>query len=169
MHNLPIFQFRHLVHFFLLCLVCLGIAEAKPTKQEAALISDWRVVRSEALDNNLPIVLLVEISDCRFCKIVKKEFINPLAASQHYKDKVIFRRISLDPGQMIIDGDGFNADTDDFCAHYKALFTPTILFLDGAGKELTKTLVGMSGRDYFGYYLEQRIDESIKALQFTEQ
>ena len=93
---------------------------------------------------------------------------NPLARSERYKDKVIFSRVSLDPGQMIINAEGENTDTHNFCARYKALFTPTILFLDGAGNQLTNNLIGMSGRDYFGYYLEQRIEESIKALQFTE-
>ena len=163
-------QLRYVVHFFVLTLAlgCLGFAEAQPPKQQVALISDWQVVSAKALDNNLPIVLLVEISGCRFCKIVKKEFINPLANSERFKDKVIFGRISLDPGQMIIDGDGVNIDTDEFCARYAAAFTPTMVFLDGAGKQLTKNLIGMSGRDYYAYYLEQRIEESIEALQLTE-
>ena len=168
MHNSPTFQVRQVVYFFLLALAWSGLAEAQATKQQVELIADWRAVSSKALNNNVPIVLLVEISDCRFCEIVKKEFINPLAISKRYQDKVIFSRISLDPGQMIIDQDGSKTDSKDFCTRYEALFTPTIVFLDGAGNQLATNLIGMSGRDYYGYYLERQIEESIKALQLVE-
>ena len=167
MHNSPVLQFRQLVFFLLLYPAWSGLAEAQATKQQVDLIADWQVISSKALGNNLPIVLLVEISDCRFCEIVKKEFINPLAISQRYQDKVIFSRISLDPGQTIIDSDRSRTDTVSFCARYEARFTPTIVFLDGEGNQLIKNLVGMSGRDYYGYYLEQGIEESIKVLQLT--
>jgi thioredoxin-related protein len=165
-------QLRVVLHFFVLALALslagLGLVEAQPTKHKVELISNWQAVGAMALDNNSPIVLLVETSDCRFCKIVKTEFINPLANSERYKDKVIFSRISLDPGQTITYSDGVITDTNVFCARYEAAFTPTVLFLDGAGKQLSKNLIGMSGRDYYAYYLEQQIEESIKALQHTE-
>jgi len=164
MHSQLVFICKRAVYFFTLCFFVITVAQANSVKKEVQLVTDWQELSVKALEQNLPIVMLVEISSCRFCKTVRNEFLNPLSNSKRYKDKVIFSRISLDPGQKIISKDGNIIDTHSFCANYEALFTPTLVFMDGHGEQLTKNIVGISSNDYFGYYLEQAIENSIKAL-----
>ena len=165
MHSQSKSKFRLSVYFFALYFLMVGASQAKPNTQEVELVSDWQQLSIKALEQNLPIVMLVETSNCHFCRTVKKDFLNPLSNSKRYKDKVIFSRISLDPGQTVIGLDGNITDTHSFCAKYKALFTPTIVFMDGHGEQLAKNIVGISSNDYFAYYLEKEIEKSIEALQ----
>ncbi len=170
MHSQLVFNYKRAVYFFALCFSLIGlgqitVAQANSVKQEVQLVTDWQELSVKALEQNLPIVMLVEISSCRFCKTVRNEFLNPLSISKRYQDKVIFSRISLDSGQTIIGIDGNITDTHSFCANYEAVFTPTIVFMDGRGEQLTKNIVGISSNDYFGYYLEKEIEKSIASLQ----
>jgi hypothetical protein len=77
-----------------------------------------------------------------------------------FKDKAIFRRISLDSGETIIGPDHNEMTTYAFSDAFDATFTPTVLFLDGNGRPLTENLLGISSRDYYGYDLERSILEA---------
>jgi hypothetical protein len=54
--------------------------------------------------------------------------------------------------------------TEQFGVSYGASFSPTVLFLDGHGKQLADKLIGMNGRDYYGYYLGRSIDQALASI-----
>lgn len=107
-------------------------------------IDDFSTVGELSKSSKLPIVLLVEQTGCRYCEIVSEEFLYPLQNSERFKDKAIFRRISLDAGETITGLNKSDITTDAFCDEYGASFTPTVLFLDGNGNALTDKILGMS-------------------------
>ena len=149
--------------FFVVCLL-MGVGSASAS---SALdkIDDFSTVGELSKNNNLPIVLLVEQSGCRYCEIVSEEFLHPLQNSKRFRDKAIFRRISLDSGETITSLDETDITTAAFCDDYGAKFTPTVLFLDGDGKTLTPKILGMSSRDFYGYELERSILKAYDSLR----
>ena len=128
------------------------------------LIENWQSLSRNALETNLPIVVLLERSNCSYCEVVRKEFLNPLSKSARYKNKIVFARVSLDDGQQLINRLGEMISTEQFANQYGSKFSPTVLFLDGQGKQLADKLIGLSGRDYYGFYLEQGIEKALSSI-----
>ncbi len=128
-------------------------------------IDDFSTLSELSKSSKLPIVLLVEQTGCHYCDIVSEEFLNPLQNSERFRDKAIFRRISLDFGETITGLNKIDITTDAFCEDYGASFTPTVLFLDGNGNSLTDKILGMSSRDYYGYDLENSIHKAYNTLR----
>ena len=143
-------------------LLVIGTAKATSVLDK---IDDFSTVSELSKNNNIPIVLLVEQSGCRYCEIVSEEFLHPLKNSIRFKDKAIFRRISLDSGETITGMNKADITTDAFCEAYDAKFTPTVLFLDSNGNTLAQKILGMSSRDYYGYELERSILKAYDSLR----
>ena len=152
--------FRQFLVIGVLCVI--GTVQASSTLTK---IDDFSALSEYSKNNNLPIVVLVEQTGCRYCEIVSEEFLQPLQNSERYKNKVIFRRISLDSGETITGLNKIDITTDAFCEEYGAKFTPTVLFLDSDGNLLTEKLLGMSSRDYYGYELEKSIHKAYDSLK----
>ena len=150
----------------LLALACfLPVAGNANAVSDLIKMNDFSTVGELSKSKNIPIVVLVEQSGCQYCEIVSEEFLYPLQKSRRFKDKAIFRRISLDTGETIIGPDLDEMTTDAFCGAFDATFTPTVLFLDGDGEPLTEKILGMSSRDYYGYDLEQSIMNAYDRLR----
>ena len=130
-----------------------------------SITDDLQTIAVAALKNNSPIVVLVERSDCDYCKTVNREFINPLSKASRYQGKVFFTRVSIDDGEVIKGFDKRLMSTAQFGGLYDAEFAPTILFLDGHGEQISDKLVGLANIDFYGFYLERGIKESIDKLR----
>ncbi len=145
---------------------CLAKSESRlGLDSKVAITDDVHALAVVALKNNSPIVVLLERSDCDYCKTINREFISPLSTASRYQGKVFFTRVSLDEGEVIKGFDRRLIPTVQFGAFYDAEFSPTILFLDGDGKQISGKLVGLANIDFYGFYLEQGIKESIDKLR----
>ena len=56
------------------------------------------------------------------------------------------------------------AAPDELARRYGARLTPTVLFLDGRGRELTKPMIGINTVEFYGYYLDAAIDTARQHL-----
>lgn len=148
-----------------LCIVILSFSLSLQANSSLPKIDDFSVVSELSKLNNTVIVVLVEQTGCRYCEIVSEDFLYPFHKFGQYKDKAIFRRISLDRGEMIKDIDQAKLATDAFCEKYGANFTPTVLFLDSKGNSLTEKILGMSSQDYYGYNLEKAIEKAYNTMR----
>ncbi len=54
--------------------------------------------------------------------------------------------------------------TGEFAARYDITLTPTLLFLNGDGIEMSDKLVGIWSEDYYGGFIDNRIDEGREKL-----
>jgi hypothetical protein len=55
-------------------------------------------------------------------------------------------------------------DSRDFAYGYDVELTPTLLFLDPNGEELTRRRVGVGNLEYYHYLLDQDIDRALLKL-----
>ena len=109
-------------------------------------------------------VLMIEFSSefCGYCRLLENEFLKPMMRNSEYGEKVVIRSISLSDNDSLIDFDGNRVSASEFAAKYGVIVTPTLIFLDEHGQEVSDKLVGIWSVDYYGAYIDQRIDSARK-------
>ncbi|MGE0079753.1 MAG: thioredoxin family protein [Thiohalomonadaceae bacterium] len=123
-------------------------------REEAALASARRV----------PVLLMFSAEHCPYCMRMEDEFLEPMILSGDYEDKVVIRKLELGEGTLR-DFDGRTVTVNELAERYKVYVTPTLVFLDAAGRQLTEKMVGLSTPDFFGGYLDDSIDTSLARLR----
>ena len=110
---------------------------------------------------NEVIVLMVSADGCSFCITVKNDFLGPLQKSDGAPP---IRILDLSSSTPVIDFNGESRSSTEVANALKGKFTPTILFVDGKGNHLSKKIVGVNTPEFYGYYIDEAIKESRKAL-----
>ncbi|MGB5259195.1 MAG: thioredoxin fold domain-containing protein [Gammaproteobacteria bacterium] len=109
----------------------------------------------------LPILLVFSAIDCTYCELLEEEFLEPMLLGGEYKDRVIIRKVILDNGSRLTDFNGQRRDATAFSDQYKVFVTPTLLFVDGDGTELTGRMLGINTLELFGGYLDDCIETAL--------
>jgi len=118
------------------------------------LSQDASLARSQEL------VILIEFSDdyCEYCLLLENEFLIPMSKNREYGEKVIIRSLPLNRDHQFKGFQGELVSASQFASKYQVKVTPTMVFLDANGNELSEKLVGIWSIDFFGSYLDERID-----------
>lgn len=119
---------------------------------------------NRAKEEGRAILLLVSQEHCSFCVQIKQEVIGPLIRGGSYATRLIIRELLLDTGSDIVDFNGLRRTSQDFSYDYHVTLTPTLLFLDARGNELTEKMVGIQTPDMFYYYVDQSIQAALNSL-----
>lgn len=118
-----------------------------------------------ALELQLPILLEFSAVNCMYCRQLEQEFLIPMLISGEYTDKVMLRRLRLDTGVYLTDFDGRRKPASDVASRYRAWVTPTLVFMDGHGNEITERMVGINTPELFGAYLDACIDTALLKIR----
>lgn len=119
---------------------------------------DFAALGDRARNDDLPILLVVSQTDCPYCKLLKREILEPMLLSGDYTGRVLIRELFIDSHLPVRDFDGRDVTPDDLAGRYRARLTPTVLFLDHRGQELAEPLIGINTVEFYGYYLDAAID-----------
>lgn len=139
-----------------------AIAQDSPRLEET---SDFYSLGEDAGERDLPILVMFSQTNCTYCVILEEQYLRPMLKSGEYKDKVIIRKVSIDSFDMLRHFDGSKIDASDFAGNYRAYVTPTMVFLDRNGKELTKRLMGVGTEGFFANEIDKAIDHSLRRLR----
>lgn len=115
---------------------------------------------SVASRSGKPIVTLISASDCPYCEVLKES----VFVGMDRDDRIILREINIDSDLELVDFNGEVTNHRRFASKQKLVFTPTVLFLDGSGDTLTEPIVGVANVDFYPFYLEKRIEQSVREL-----
>jgi len=127
-------------------------------------IADFRHEAEITRTQNLVLVLEFSRADCPYCRKLEKLFLLPMRRNAGYDDKILIRSISLDEDKSVIDFEGRSLTTDQFATRYGVSMTPTLLFLNADGVEISERLVGIWSEDFYGYFIDTRIDAARENL-----
>jgi thioredoxin-related protein len=105
-------------------------------------------------------VVLFSQEGCPFCAIVRRHYLEPLAAERRARIQVC--EVELGNQRILRDFAGRTTSHDAFARTYDVRFAPTVTFLGANGVELAGRIVGLS-QDYFGAYLETAIASALAA------
>lgn len=136
------------------------------TGDSAAMIpaTDLRQEARAAKADNLLLVIEFSSEYCAFCRKLEELFLLPMQRNSEYRNKVLIRYVSLDMYETLVDFRGRSMSTGEFAARYDITLTPTLLFLNGDGIEMSDKLVGIWSEDYYGGFIDNRIDEGREKL-----
>jgi hypothetical protein len=104
-----------------------------------------------------PLVVMVSLDHCPFCKIVRENYLVPLRESGQ---PVV--QIDMNHSEPLVDPAGKASTHGQVARALGVRVAPTVLFLGAGGKELAPRLVGLS-EDFYAAYLQQRLEAAAKA------
>ena len=152
---------------YLLILLLAVSPFAGPAGADSAAMVAVADLRQEArLARAGNLILVVEFSSeyCGFCRKLEELFLLPMQRNAEYNAKVLIRYISLDAYETLVDFDGRSMTTGEFAERYDVSLTPTLLFLNADGVEMSDKLVGIWSEDFYGGFIDNRIDEAREKL-----
>jgi thioredoxin-related protein len=147
---------------------------AQPSEPEPSS-RDWERILPVTIDlrndgekarvANKPILLFFNLSGCHFCRFSLRTAVVPMFRDQKFRDAMEFRQITIDDGKNLIDFDGKKISTHQFAEKRKATFTPTVMMVNGDGKQIGESIVGIASIDFYSGYVEELAKSAIEKLR----
>lgn len=128
-------------------------------------VLDLQALGAQAAHHGLPLLLEFSAAYCGYCERLEDEFLIPMRISGDYRDRVIMRKVRVDGYTDLRDFDGRPIAPGALARRYRAYLTPTLVFLDPRGHELTDKIVGFTTPELFGGYLDEAIDTSLRRVR----
>jgi len=149
------------MNLILLLVVVISLAEA-PAGDSLTMIQVADLRAESMLMKQKGLILVIEFSadDCAYCRKLEEMFLLPMQRNAAYDDKILLREVSLSDFDSLINFDGRSVSTAEFAAQYNVALTPTLVFLNADGEEMSEKLVGIWSEDFFGGFIDDRIDEA---------
>jgi thioredoxin-related protein len=132
---------------------------------EVPLATDLQADGALAREARLPILLTFSAIVCDYCEQLETLFLRPMLISGEYTDKILIRKVLLDNGSRVTDFSGERIAATRLSDRYKVFVTPTILFLDGDGREIAARMVGINTPELYGGYLDNCIATALYTLR----
>jgi thioredoxin-related protein len=114
-----------------------------------------------ALKKNSPLLVMVSLDGCPFCKVARENYLLPLQRDEN----VSVVQINMRYQTLIQDFKGVSHTQDSLISSWQIKVAPTVLFFGRAGTEVAERLVGGYLPDYYGAYLDERLRVARAALQ----
>ena len=108
---------------------------------------------AQALKMGGPLLVMVSLDGCPFCKIARENYLGPMRTQQGLSVVQIDMRNRL----PIKDLKGVTTTQDDLIRSWGVKVAPTVLFFGRGGVEVAERLVGGYIPDFYGAYLDERL------------
>ena len=106
-----------------------------------------------------PLLVMVSLHGCVYCERVRRsELVPRLQAGQPIV------QVDMRSDQMLMDWQGRSVSHDGLVRRWKVGIAPTVLFFAHSGQELAERMEGAYSRDFYGAYLDERLEQSRRRL-----
>ena len=133
-----------------------GLAQSQALPYPPSL----RQALAEALSQRSPLVVMVSLEGCPFCRTVRDSHLLPLLREGTTAVVQIDQRSAM----PVDDFQGTPVTHDQQTRTWGIRVAPTLLFFGPNAREIAPRLVGASLPDFYGAYLEDRLIQARKAL-----
>lgn len=106
-----------------------------------------------ALKRRSPLLVLVNLRGCPFCKIATENYLLPLQREQN----IAMVQVDMRSRLMVQGFSGPPQTQDSLCRQWGIKVAPTVLFFGRRGAEVAERLVGGYLPDFYGPYLDERV------------
>ena len=113
-----------------------------------------------ALAAGSPLVVMVSLEGCPFCKIVRESFLVPMRREQ----RLPVVQVDMRSQRSVKNFNAMAITHEALIAAWRIEIAPTVLFLGRQGVEVAQRLVGGYIPDFYGAYLEQRLESGRRAV-----
>lgn len=105
-----------------------------------------------ALLRGQPLMVMVSLEGCPFCRVVRQNHLLPL---WHEGQPIV--QIDMRSNARVLDFAGHARTHDELVRTWQVASAPTLLFFGPAAKEVAPRLQGSSIPDFYGAYLDERL------------
>lgn len=109
-----------------------------------------------ALKGGSPLVVMVSLDGCPYCKTVRENYLSPLRE----QEGLVVVQVDMRSAAPLLDFNSVTRTHDQLVRAWAITMAPTLLFFGPAGVEVAPRLVGVSSRDYYGAFLDERLAQA---------
>lgn len=131
---------------------------------EIKSVNDFAALAKQARENNQVIMLEMSASYCGYCENLEENVIKPMLRSGDYDDNVLIRKLEIDRHYPMNDLGGGRISGAEIAKRYGVFVTPTLIFIDAEGKEISDRILGINTIDLYGGYVDEAINEAYLKL-----
>ena len=147
----------------LTCALLLPAALARAQHLDTA--ADLARSAREGAASGRAVLVLFSEKDCVWCERTRREFLLPMQRNAGYREKLVFLQVNVDSDAKLVDFQGKATTHAAVSRQYRIKQMPTVMLFGSGGESLAEPLVGFTGSDYYGYYLDQRIDTAVAKIR----
>lgn len=114
-----------------------------------------------ALKAGQPLVVMVSLEGCPFCRVARNSYLGPMRR----QEGVPVVQIDMRTSTSVRDFNRAVVTHDDLSRVWAIKVAPTVLFFGAGGKEVAERLVGGYIADFYGAYLDQRMQTARAAIR----
>ena len=115
---------------------------------------------ADALQRKQPLVVMVSLQGCAFCKVVRENYLNPLMQTG-----LPVVQINMRDHHALTDWDGTVTTQDAWIRKLGITIAPTVLFYGPNGREVATRLNGAYLPDFYNSYLEENLAQARRAVK----
>jgi len=112
-----------------------------------------------ALRKKQPLVVMASLDGCPFCRMARQSYLSPM-----HKSGVEIVQVDMNSTLPVLDFAGLATTHGQLIRQWKIAVTPTVLFFGPGGKEVAERLEGAMLPDFYGAYLDDRLEKGRRAL-----
>lgn len=116
---------------------------------------------AQALKKGQPLVVMVSLGGCPFCKVARENYLGPL----HEQQGLPVVQVDMRSPRLVRDFKGATVTHDVMSRSWGIRVVPTVLFFGRDGREVAERLVGGYIPDFYGAYLDDRLQQARAALR----
>lgn len=132
---------------------------------EIRAVDNFASLSEQARRENKVIMLEMSASYCGYCKTLEEEIIKPMLRSGDYTGTVLIRKLDIDSHYPMRDLDGADSSPAKLSHRMGVYVTPTLIFLDGRGREVAERIIGINSLDFFGGYVDQALQKGLDIIR----
>jgi thioredoxin-related protein len=114
---------------------------------------------AQARQRHEPLVVMVSLPNCPFCRISRQSHLNPM-----WKAGMPIVQVDMRSDAMTEDFDGKPVTHDQMARRWQIKVAPTLLFIGAGGKEVAERMQGTYLPDFYGPYLQERLQQARQGL-----
>lgn len=115
---------------------------------------------SAALELRKPLVVMVSLDGCPYCRQVREQYLVPMRHDQ----ALAVVQVDMRSSRPVSDFSGVPRTHDQLVKAWGVRAAPTLLFFGPGGQEIAPRLAGFS-EDFYGGYLDDRLQQAQAALK----
>ncbi len=137
---------------------------ANPHDDKLPWASDLIRESLQAACKGQPLVVMFSSSECPYCRIVRSLYMVPLSEDERYPG-IVVRELEINSDIQVRDFSGKVAPMRKLAANYGVYLVPTVMVFGPDGKQVGKSIVGISNEEFYGFYLEDAIAGGISRVK----
>jgi thioredoxin-related protein len=104
---------------------------------------------------------MISLAGCPFCKVIRENYLGPM----HSQQGLSVVQVDMHSKRELKNFSGTSLSHENMRRTWGIRIAPTLLFFGRNGTEVAPRLVGASIPDFYGAYLDERLQQAQEAIK----